>query len=102
MFSAGFRIVGDPDSNSKELLLDWEVEVRSTEGSDLASNSKKLWETDLGVVRSMISGFTWNWKRSVGKVKSKSKRSSEVLKGSGMAVEEAELEVREQRESERD
>ncbi|KAE7997468.1 hypothetical protein FH972_002104 [Carpinus fangiana] len=54
---------------------------------------------DLGVVRSIISGFAWNWKKSVSKVKSK--KSSE-LKGSGIAMEEPELEAWEQTESDKD
>ena len=55
--------------------------------------------SDLGVVRSIISRLTWNWKKFVSKVKSK--KSSE-LKGFGIAMEESKLEAWESTESDRD
>jgi hypothetical protein len=105
IFSAGFRFVGEPDSNSKELLLGWVWEALRSTNEDFASDSKhpsvdsEVEVRDLGVVRSIISGFAWNWKKSVSKVKSK--KSSE-LKGSGIAVEEPELEAWEPTESDRE
>ncbi|KAE8098515.1 hypothetical protein FH972_016572 [Carpinus fangiana] len=46
--------------------------------------------SDLGVVRSIIYGFAWNWKKSVSKVKLKKLLE---LKGSGIAMEEPKLEA---------
>jgi hypothetical protein len=87
IFSAAFRFVGDPDSNSKELLLGWVWGALKSPNGHFASDSKQpsvdceVEVSDLGVVRSIISGFAWNWKKSVSKVKLK--KSSE-LKGSGL------------------
>jgi hypothetical protein len=105
IFSAGFRFVGDPDSNSKELLLGWVWRALRSPNGHFASDLKQpsvdceVEVSDLGVVRSIISGFAWNWKKSVLKVKSK--KLSE-LKGSGIAMEEPELEAWEPTETDRD
>jgi hypothetical protein len=67
---------------SKQPLVDCKVEM-----------------SDLGIVRSIIYGFAWNWKKSMSKVKSK---KSSKLKGSRIAMEELELEAWESTESDRD